>query len=185
MQRLPKRSSPRPPELSEALGTPFPLATGSKRKRSRCGRLAAALTAVMLLGPMPFNATKADTPQPAHRVVILIDSDDLKVMGHAISYSTNIARAYAARHERVTIEVVANGAGITLFRRDKSPLQAPLESVRLMIPGIVFSMCDSSRRIAEQREGHPIELIPQAHLVPFGIGRVIELEEQGWSYIHG
>jgi hypothetical protein len=120
-----------------------------------------------------------------HRVVILIDSDDEKIMGHAISYSMNITRSYAGKNEKVKIEVVANGSGIKLFRADTSPLQQPLAVLRQAIPDIVFSMCDSSRQIAEQKEGHPIALIPEAGLVPFGIGRVVELQESGWSYVHG
>lgn len=120
-----------------------------------------------------------------HRVVILIDTDDEKVMGHAISYSMNIARSFAAKNQKVAIEVVANGSGIRLFRADTSPLQQPLAILRQAFPDIVLSMCDSSRQIAEQREGHTIALIPGARLVPFGIGRVVELEEAGWSYVHG
>ncbi len=120
-----------------------------------------------------------------HRVVILIDSDDAKVMGHAISYAINLERSFAAKSETVQIEVVANASGIKLLRADTSPLQEPLAAVRQVVPGIVFSMCDSSRRLAEQKEGHAISLIPGARLVPFGIGRVVELEEAGWSYVHG
>lgn len=121
----------------------------------------------------------------SHRVVILIDSEDEKVMGHAISYSMNIARAHAMKNEKVKIEIVANGTGIKLFRADNSPLQQPLTMLRQNIPDIVFNMCDSSRRIAEQKEGHAITQLPGVGLVPFGIGRVVELEEAGWSYVHG
>jgi intracellular sulfur oxidation DsrE/DsrF family protein len=117
--------------------------------------------------------------------VILIDSDDEKIMGHAISYSMNITRSYARQGEKVKIEVVANGSGIKLFRADTSPLQQPLAALRQAIPDIMFSMCDSSRQIAEQKEGRLIALIPEARLVPFGIGRVVELQEAGWSYVHG
>jgi intracellular sulfur oxidation DsrE/DsrF family protein len=120
-----------------------------------------------------------------HHVVLLIDSDDEKTMGHAISYSINLARSYADKSEKIEIEVVANGAGIKLLRADTSPLQQPLFLLRQMVPDIVLSMCDSSRKIAEQKEGHAIALVPGARLVPFGIGRVFELEEAGWSYIHG
>jgi intracellular sulfur oxidation DsrE/DsrF family protein len=120
-----------------------------------------------------------------HRVVILIDSEDEKVMGHAISYAMNISRSFAQRNEKTQIEIVANGSGIKLFRADTSPLQQPLAFLREALPDVVFSMCDSSRHIAEQKEGHAIALIPGARLVPFGIGRVVELEEAGWSYVHG
>ncbi len=132
-------------------------------------------------------ATQAQTqirPKP-HRLVILVDSDDRKVMGHAISYAANIARAHADKHERVAIEIVANGSGITLLRDDISPLKQPLAALRQAIPDLVLSMCDSSRQIAAQKEGHAIDPIPGARLVPFGIGRVMELQEAGWSFIHG
>jgi len=106
-------------------------------------------------------------------------------MGHAISYSINITRSYALKNEVVKIEIVANGSGIKLFRADTSPLQQPLAVLRQAIPGIVFSMCNSSKQIAEQKEGHSIDLVIGARLVPFGIGRVVELQESGWSYVHG
>ncbi len=57
--------------------------------------------------------------------MILIDSDDDKVMGHAISYSMNITRDFALKHQTVQIEIVANGSGIKLFRADTSPLKQP------------------------------------------------------------
>jgi hypothetical protein len=35
----------------------------------------------------------------------------------------------------------------------------------------------------EKREGHPITIIPQATVVPAGVVRLMELQEQGWSYV--
>lgn len=165
----------------------------SCEKSRSARRLAGGLT-TFIAGLCVFTAasiarvsdvTAAAHKPPIHHVVILIDSDNERIMGHAISYSLNIARSYAAKNERVMIEVVANGSGIKVFRADTSPLQQPLAALRLTIPGIVFSMCDSSRQIAGQREGHAIALIAGARLVPFGIGRVVELEESGWAYVHG
>jgi hypothetical protein len=34
-----------------------------------------------------------------------------------------------------------------------------------------------------KREGHPIEIIPEATVVPSGVVRLMQLEEQGWSYV--
>ncbi len=165
------------------------------RRRRSGAKLAAGLALLVALAtPAADNAAAQSTSVPAasaasrpveHRVVILIDRDDEKIMGHAISYSINLARFYGEKKEKLQIEIVANGSGIKLFRADTSPLQEPLAFLRQTIPGIVLTMCDSSRQIAEQKEGHAITLIPGARLVPFGIGRVVELQEAGWSYIHG
>jgi uncharacterized protein len=122
---------------------------------------------------------------PEHRVVIFISSDDEAVLGHAIAYPMNITRSYALKNETVRIEIVANSAGIKLFRADTSPLQQQLAELRQTIPGIVFSMCNTSKENYERKEGHSIALIPGARLVPYGIGRVLDLQDAGWTYVSG
>jgi intracellular sulfur oxidation DsrE/DsrF family protein len=117
-------------------------------------------------------------------VVILIDRNDPYVMGHTISYSANLSRHFAEKGLKLQVEVVANGSGIEVFRADKTPLRDPLAALRQMVPGIVLSMCASSKMIAEAKEHVTIQLIEGATLVPFGIGRVVELQMKGWAYIH-
>jgi intracellular sulfur oxidation DsrE/DsrF family protein len=148
--------------------------------------IAAVGASVMLALPTPVATTTLAQPNAVktHRIVLLVDSDDIKVMKHAISYSFNLTRYYNARNEPIAIEIVANGAGITLFRADTSPLQEVLTTLHATAPGIIFSVCDSSKLIAEQNEGHPISIIGNARLVPFGIGRLIDLQEAGWTYVH-
>ncbi len=119
-----------------------------------------------------------------HRVVLLVDSDDEKIMRHAVGYAVNLHQHYAGKGETLAMEIVANGAGIKLFRGDTSPLQQPLTAVRGAFPTVTFSMCNSSKLIAEAREGHPVPLMAGTQLVPFGIGRLIDLQEAGWSYIN-
>ncbi len=97
----------------------------------------------------------------------------------------NIVNSYAMKNETVKIEIVANSSGIKLFRADTSPLQQQLATLRENIPGIVFSMCETSKRNYERKEGHTIELIPGARLVPYGIGRVLDLQDAGWTYVNG
>ncbi|OAF00737.1 hypothetical protein AYJ54_31260 [Bradyrhizobium centrolobii] len=117
-------------------------------------------------------------------VVILIDSNEPYVMGHAVSYSANLARHFAEKGAKLLIEVVANGKGIDVFRADKSTLTEPLATLRQSLPNLSYSMCASSKAIAEAKEQISIPLIAGASLVPFGIGRVVELQLKGWAYIH-
>jgi uncharacterized protein len=117
-------------------------------------------------------------------VVVLIDRNDPYVMGHTISYSANLSRHFAEKGLKLQIEVVANGSGIEVFRADKTPLRDPLATLRQMVPDITLSMCASSKMIAEAKEHVTIQLIEGATLVPFGIGRVVELQMKGWAYIH-
>ncbi|MBW7961587.1 DsrE family protein [Bradyrhizobium sp. BR 10261] len=145
---------------------------------SRRGLLAG--TAILTAG----GAAAAREDRLAEGVVILIDSNEPYVMGHAISYSANLAKHFADRGAKLLIEVVANGKGIDVFRADKSPLAEPLATVQQSLPDLTYSMCASSKAIAEAKEQLSIALIPGARLVPFGIGRVVDLQLRGWAYIH-
>jgi intracellular sulfur oxidation DsrE/DsrF family protein len=162
---------------------------GAKRTRSWSLWAIVAFAGIWTIVSLPFGAhwalTKLGLLRPEHRVVILVSSDDAMSFGHAIAYSMNITRSYAAKNESVKIEIVANSAGIKLFRADTSPLQQELAMLRHDIPGIVFSMCAASKQIAERKEGHSIDLVAGARLVPFGIGRFLELQEAGWSSVNG
>ncbi len=128
------------------------------------------------------NANKGD--RLVDGVVILIDRNDPHVMGHAISYSANLSKHFAEKGLKLQLEVVANGSGIEVFRADKTPLRDPLAALRQMVPDIALSMCASSKMIAEAKEQVAIQLIEGATLVPFGIGRVVDLQMKGWAYIH-
>ncbi|MBR0840828.1 hypothetical protein JQ607_11570 [Bradyrhizobium liaoningense] len=145
---------------------------------SRRGLLAGA--SILTAG----GAAAAKEDRLVDGVVILVDSNEPYVMGHAISYSANLARHFADRGAKLLIEVVANGKGIELFRADKTPLAEPLATLRQSLPNLTYSMCASSKLIAEAKEQVSIPLIAGASLVPFGIGRAVDLQLKGWAYVH-
>ena len=145
---------------------------------SRRGLLAAA--SILTAG----GTAAAREDRLTEGVVILIDSNEPYVMGHAISYSANLSKHFAERGARLLIEVVANGKGIDVFRADRTQLVEPLATLRQSVPNLAYSMCASSKAIAEAKEQVSIPLIAGASLVPFGIGRVVDLQLKGWAYIH-
>jgi len=143
------------------------------------------LVGATAIGSSRAAAAAGDLPHLAG-IVILIDRNDPQVMGHAISYSANLSKHFTGKGlPMMRIEIVANGSGIEVFRIDKSPLKEPLATILKMFPNVSYSMCASSKMIAETKENVIIQPIDGAALVPFGIGRVVERQAQGWAYIHG
>jgi uncharacterized protein len=161
----------------------------ASRRKWRSAFAAFALFATMLnlagWAYAPHAVAAEVATKKSHHVVILIDSDDEKVMRHAIAYTVNLSRAYSEKDEPLSIEIVANGSGIKLFRADTSPFQEQLKALHGAYADIVYSMCGSSHALAEQREKHPIPLMEGARLVPYGISRVVDLQEQGWTLVQG
>ena len=121
----------------------------------------------------------------SHRVTIQVDQNDPAVMNLALNNVTNIMEMYKAKGQDVQIELVAYGPGLHMLRDDTSPVKDRLKQISdLSFPSqIKFSACNNTKEGMEKREGHPITIVSQASLVPSGAIRLIELQEDGWSYL--
>jgi len=67
-----------------------------------------------------------------------------------------------------------------MLREDKSPVKDPIAEAKKAIPGLVLSMCGNAKAAGERREGHEVVPIAGVQVVPAGILRVAELQEQGY-----
>lgn len=120
---------------------------------------------------------------PMHRLVLPINTDDPTTMRALISTSLNLPKYYGERNEAFTIEVVAYNAGVHMLRADTSPVKDMLRLLRTINSNVRFVVCEATKLGMERQEGRPITLIDNVDLVPSGPGRIIELQEAGWSYI--
>jgi uncharacterized protein len=134
-------------------------------------------------GLCSLNVAHADGAK--HRIVIHVDQNDPEIMNLALNNAKNVIDTYRAKNEDVNVEVVAYGPGLHMLRDDTSPVKDRIKEIaELSFPSnITFSACNNTKQGMEKREGHPITIIPQAHLVPAGVVRIMELEEQGYSYV--
>jgi intracellular sulfur oxidation DsrE/DsrF family protein len=83
----------------------------------------------------------------------------------------------------VAIEIVAYGSGVHMFRADTSPVKDLLQLLRASNADVAFSICGSTKTIMESKDGRSMPLVEGAQVVPFGIVRLVELQEAGWSYV--
>jgi intracellular sulfur oxidation DsrE/DsrF family protein len=122
-----------------------------------------------------------------HRLAIQVDQNDPATMNLALNNAKNVLEYYRDKGENVDVEIVAYGPGLNMLRADTSPVKeriAHMASSEATFPSkIVYSACNNTLKGMEKREGHPITLIPQARIVPSGAVRIMQLEEQGWSYV--
>jgi intracellular sulfur oxidation DsrE/DsrF family protein len=120
-----------------------------------------------------------------HHIVIQVDQNDKAVMDLALNNARNVIESYRDRHEDADVEIVAYGPGLAMLRDDTSPVKDRIKQLReVSFPSnLTFSACNNTKQAMEKREGHPIAIIPQAGLVPAGVVRIMELQEQGWSYV--
>jgi uncharacterized protein len=121
----------------------------------------------------------------SHRIAIQISQNDPEQMSLALFNSANAIKYYSGKGESIEVEVVAYGPGLNMLREDTSPVKDRIKSLKASSVGgdIHFSACHNTQMAMEKREGHPIPIIPEATVVPSGVVRLTQLQEQGWSYI--
>lgn len=139
------------------------------------------LIAGLLISGGPSVA--AQQSAKSHRLLLQINTEDLQTMNIVLGNAMNAKKYYDEKGEALQVEVVAYGPGISMLRQDKSPVKDRLEEAKKAIPGLALSMCNNAKMAAEKREGHEITPLPGVKVVPAGIVRVMELQEEGWSYV--
>src|SRR5215212_10834683 len=140
--------------------------------------------AVALLWISFISAGMAADGQP-HHVAIQIDQNDPQVMNLVLNNATNVIEHYRAKNEDVDVDIVAYGPGLHMLRADTSPVQDRIKQIKeVALPGkIQFSACNNTRQGMEKAEGHAISILPDATMVSSGVVHLVELQEQGWSYV--
>ncbi|WP_225117511.1 DsrE family protein [Bradyrhizobium sp. BRP22] len=118
-----------------------------------------------------------------HQLLLQVNSNEPAMMNLALNNATNVAQYYRNLGEDVSIEVVTFGPGLHMLRDDTSPVKARIEALAMSNPEISFKACGNTQANMSKAENKDISLIPQATIVKSGVVRVIELQEQGWSYV--
>ena len=118
-----------------------------------------------------------------HRVAIHVDDSDPKRQNMALNNAFNVNAFYESKGEKVIIEVVAYGPGLMMLREDKSKVKDRITKMSLELPNLSFAACGNTRKKMEKKEGKALVLVSEAKQVPSGVVRLMELQEQGYSYI--
>lgn len=149
------------------------------RLSKTCAAAAALITSLVLVVP----GYAADHKQ--HRIVFQVNQNDPQVMNLTLNNVSNTLEYYREKGEEVSVEVVAYGPGLNMLREDKSPVKDRLKHIKdASFPASVqFSACHNTMMGMERKEGHAISVVPQATVVPSGVVRLNQLQEEGWSYI--
>jgi uncharacterized protein len=128
-------------------------------------------------------ADEAPAEKKEHHLILQVNSNDPAVMNLALNNAMNVAQYYKETGENVKIEVVTFGPGLHMLRDDTSPVKTRIETMSLSNPEISFKACGNTQANMHKAENKDIPIIREAEVVKSGIIRIMELEEQGWTYV--
>ncbi|MFM1857844.1 MAG: hypothetical protein RLZ05_904 [Bacteroidota bacterium] len=112
---------------------------------------------------------------PAHRLVLQITSGDSLAWKGLMN---NLKHLQAGWGDSAQLVVVAHGAGLDLLRKEISTQQDKITQFTKM--GIQFLACENTMA---ERKVKKEEIVKDAGFVKMGIGEIVRLQEQGWSYV--
>jgi len=134
------------------------------------------LTIFVFLSINSITSAFAETDH--HKLVIQVSSNDPVSQKIALNNAVNLQKHYGM--DNITIEVVAFGPGLGLLTT-KSKQADRVKS--LAMQDIKFSACGNTMKKMAKKSGKKPVLIEGVGVVPAGAARIIELQEQKYSYI--
>ncbi len=134
------------------------------------------LSVVMLLSVSSMSSAFAEDGH--HKLVIQVSTNDPITQKIALNNAVNLQKHYGM--DNITIEIVAFGPGLGLLTT-KSKQADRVKSLALQ--DIQFSACANTMKKMAKKTGKQPELIEGVGTVPAGAARIIELQEQDYSYI--
>jgi uncharacterized protein len=139
----------------------------------------AALQGTQLAAMPPAQGVDKKT----HHLILQVNTNDPAMMTLALNNATNVDQYYKNLGEKVEIEVVTFGPGLNMLRDDTSPVKDRIKAIADKTSSISFKACGNTQDNMHNAEHKEIPLISQATLVKSGVVRVMELQEQGWTYV--
>jgi intracellular sulfur oxidation DsrE/DsrF family protein len=118
-----------------------------------------------------------------HKIAIHLDENDKSRMNLVLNNAQNVNAYYLSKGDTVEIEVVTYGPGLHMLRADTSPVKARIAAMSLEMENLTFAGCQNTQAKMEKKAGKKISLVSEAKMVPSGVVRLIELQENGWAYI--
>ena len=154
--------------------------------------VAIAIVSLLIAAPSQAQEKKQSSAQQSkrivadkkvHRLILQVNTNDPAMMNLALNNATNVTQYYKDLGAKVTIEIVTFGPGLHMLRDDTSPVKARIKAISESTPSISFAACGNTRENMSKVESKEIPLIAEAKVVKSGVVRVMELQEQGWSYV--
>ena len=138
---------------------------------------------VLLLLLFTINFVSADNKAESksdvkHKLVIQVSTDDKRTQKIALNNAVNLQKYYGV--DNIDIEIVSYGPGLGLMTA-KSKFAKRVES--LSMQEITFSACMNTMNKVKKKTGKLPKLLKGVGTVPAGVARIMELQEQDYSYI--
>lgn len=131
--------------------------------------------------PQPDKVAEQDISLSSNVILHLNSADPLKFKA-ALDRSEELLRSHRLEGREFHLEIITNGGGVELLRKDKSPFPQRVEALMAEYANVSFMACANALRQLEE-QGVKVDLLPGVQANQPAIDTIIHRLEQGWSYL--
>jgi intracellular sulfur oxidation DsrE/DsrF family protein len=117
-----------------------------------------------------------------HHVAFHVNENDPQVMNIALNNVANLRQYYVEKGDDLVAEVVTYGPGLQMLTAD-SPVKDRIAAMALEDEHLSFSACNNTIQGIRKKTGKDVVLLSEAKVVPSGVVRLTELQEEGYAYV--
>jgi intracellular sulfur oxidation DsrE/DsrF family protein len=117
------------------------------------------------------------------KVLLHLNSGDPARMKETLDEAEELLKYYQRRHETARVEVLTNGAGLNLLRRDTSPFSVRIKQMYQRYNNLVFVACQNTIDRLKREQGVIAQLLPEAVVIDSAVAQIMRRQQQGWAYI--
>ena len=133
------------------------------------------VSSTLVIGMLLFSGMAQAEKQ---KVVIQVSTDDAQTQTIALNNAVNVQKALGM--DNVDVEIVAYGPGLGMLTKNSNNAQRVSS---LAMQDITFSACGNTMAKMEKKTGKKPELADGVGVVPAGVLRIMELQQQGYAYV--
>ena len=117
------------------------------------------------------------------QVLLHVSTRDPEDLRSALDAAESLmAKADSAGRAGVQVEIVANSAGIDLFRAGVSPEANRIAALHARYPSLRLIACGQSLERVRER-GESVVLLPGVDVVPTALDEIVARLQKGWVYV--
>jgi intracellular sulfur oxidation DsrE/DsrF family protein len=121
---------------------------------------------------------------PENKILIHINAMDNKRITTVLDDTEQLLQNARKNGKPLQLEIVANAAGLGMLRKG-SPYAQRIQQIAAANNNVSFLACGFAMENAKLKEGHDINLIPQAHKVDAALEEILRRLQAGWLYVRG
>lgn len=168
--------------LSRAVAASVTLVVGVVLGWTTYGYSPNAIQAISAENTFQYVANHVKSDHGKRKIVLHIDSSDVKVVNAALNEADNLITTYRNAKTPIELDIITNKAGINILRPGMSPYIARIQAL-MDDDDVAIYACNRSVAKALKKEGVEIKLMPGVTQNKSARELIPQRLEKGWVYI--